>query len=132
MRKGIGIAAAWTAGIAGALVLSGCAVAPAGSVVYTDGGYPAYPAYSTPYYVDPLVVAPPVYLGLYGNYGYSGYPGRYGYNGGRGYRGGWPGYWNRPGLYGRPGYGPGPGFVPRPGFGGRPGLRGERGGGFRR
>ena len=73
--------------VGGAALLGGC-VAP--------GPYDAGAAY--PYYADPVVVAPSLYVGA----GYNGWGGYYG-----GYRypyAGWPGYYGRAGYYGHPGY----------------------------
>ncbi|HET7836946.1 MAG TPA: hypothetical protein VFL43_14115, partial [Variovorax sp.] len=65
--------------VGGAALLGGC-VAP--GPYYAGAGYP--------YYVDPVVVAPSVYIGAAGYYGWGGYYGGYRYPG-------WPGYY---GYYG--------------------------------
>lgn len=84
-------------------ILTGCAVVPAdpyytvGSpVVYPDGYYQSYGA---PYYAaPPLYVAPPVSIGIWGNFS-----GGHRWHGGGGHRGDWRGA--RPGgrHEGRPG-----------------------------
>lgn len=77
---------------------------------FYDGG-----GYAQPYYNNPTVVAPPLFLGIGADSGPRYYDGR-------------P-YYGRPGYYNdaRPGYAPRPDYVPRAGYGQRPQWGGRPG-----
>lgn len=94
--------------------LTGCvAPGPYYGDGYGGGDYVGGGGYSQPYYADPTVVAPPVFLGI----GVDSSP-RY-YDRGS--------YYGRPGYYhgGRPGYAPRPGYGPRPSYGDNRGYQGR-------